>query len=77
MLAQRDAPPTILQVCDRIGASPRKLEYCFRSVLGIAPAKYMRAARLNGVRRELRRIHGPAHDRRSQIWYGIRGRPVS
>lgn len=53
MLAQRDAPMTILQVCDRLGASPRKLEYCFRDVLGISPAKYMRAARLNGVRREL------------------------
>lgn len=58
MLAQPDTPLTILQVCDRIGASPRKLEYCFRSVLGIAPAKYMRAARLNGVRRELRRPGG-------------------
>lgn len=53
MLAQRDTPMTILQVCDRLGASPRKLEYCFRDVLGISPAKYMRAARLNGVRREL------------------------
>lgn len=53
MLAQRDVPMTILQVCDRLGASPRKLEYCFRDVLGISPAKYMRAARLNGVRREL------------------------
>ncbi|HUG21046.1 MAG TPA: helix-turn-helix domain-containing protein [Albitalea sp.] len=62
MLAQRDAPLTILQVCDRIGASPRKLEYCFRSVLGIAPAKYMRAARLNGVRRELRRGGGAVQD---------------
>lgn len=62
MLAQRDAPMTILQVCDRIGASPRKLEYCFRSVLGIAPAKYMRAARLNGVRRELRQGGGAVQD---------------
>lgn len=55
MLAEPDVPMSILQVCNRIGASPRKLEYCFRSVLGIAPAKYMRTARLNGVRRELRR----------------------
>jgi AraC family transcriptional regulator, ethanolamine operon transcriptional activator len=62
VLAQRDVPMTILQVCDRIGASPRKLEYCFRSVLGIAPAKYMRAARLNGVRRELRRGGGAVQD---------------
>lgn len=62
MLSQRDVPMTILQVCDRIGASPRKLEYCFSSVLGIAPAKYMRAARLNGVRRELRRGGGAVQD---------------
>ncbi|KQV90483.1 helix-turn-helix domain-containing protein [Rhizobacter sp. Root1221] len=62
MLAQPDVPMTILQVCDRIGASPRKLEYCFHSVLGIAPAKYMRAARLNGVRRELRRGGGAVQD---------------
>lgn len=62
MLSQRDEPLTILQVCDRIGASPRKLEYCFRSVLGVAPAKYMRAARLNGVRRELRSGGGAVQD---------------
>lgn len=51
-------PLSILQVCDFVGASPSKLEYCFRSVLGIAPAKYMRAMRLNGVKRELRRGQG-------------------
>lgn len=55
MLSRPEEPMTILQVCDRIGASPRKLEYCFRQVLGTTPAKYLRAARLNGVRRELRR----------------------
>lgn len=62
MLSQRDAPLTILQVCDRIGASPRKLEYCFNSVLGVSPAKYMRAARLNGVRRELRQCSAAVQD---------------
>lgn len=58
MLSQPEAPMTILQVCDRIGTSPRKLEYCFRSVLGISPAKYLRASRLDGVRRQLRRGEG-------------------
>lgn len=57
MHAQPAEPLSILQVCERVGASPSKLEYCFRSVLGIAPAKYMRAIRLNGVRRELRQAH--------------------
>lgn len=48
-------PLSILQVCEQVGASPSKLEACFRSVLGIAPSKYLRATRLNGARRELRR----------------------
>ena len=60
MLASPDAPLSILEVCRRIGASPRKLEYCFRSVLGIAPARYLRAARLNVLRRELLRQPGAA-----------------
>lgn len=60
MLSRPEEPMTVLQVCDRIGASPRKLEYCFRHVLGISPARYLRAARLNGVRRELRRQPGVA-----------------
>jgi AraC family ethanolamine operon transcriptional activator len=54
MRSRQDAPLSILQVCERVGASPSKLEHCFRSVLGISPAKYLRASRLNGVRRELR-----------------------
>lgn len=55
VLGQPDHPPTLLKVCSDVGASPRKLDYCFRDVLGISPAKYLRAVRLNGVRRELRR----------------------
>jgi AraC family ethanolamine operon transcriptional activator len=60
MLSSPDEPPSILEVCRRIGASPRKLEYCFRSVLGITPARYLRAARLNALRRELLRQPGAA-----------------
>jgi AraC family transcriptional regulator, ethanolamine operon transcriptional activator len=54
MLAQPDEPMSILQLCGLIGASPSKLEYCFRDILGISPAKYLRAVRLNGVRRDLK-----------------------
>lgn len=54
VLARRHDPPTVLQVCTEIGASPRKLDYCFRDVLGVSPSKYLRAVRLNGVRRELK-----------------------
>lgn len=55
VMAQPEEPPTLLALCREIGASPRKLEYCFRDVLGISPHKYLRAVRLNGVRRELKR----------------------
>ncbi|MCG3189688.1 MAG: HTH-type transcriptional activator RhaR [Burkholderiaceae bacterium] len=60
MLASPEAPLSILEVCRRIGVSPRKLEYCFRDVLGIAPARYLRAARLGALRRELLRQPGAA-----------------
>jgi len=50
---QADDPPTVLQVCAAIGASPRKLAYCFRDVLGTTPVRYQRTLRLNGARREL------------------------
>jgi AraC family ethanolamine operon transcriptional activator len=53
MLAGADEPPTLLSVCREVGASRRKLNYCFQDVLGTSPVKYLRAVRLNGVRREL------------------------
>ncbi|HSV36697.1 helix-turn-helix domain-containing protein [Ramlibacter sp. WS9] len=55
MLSQPDQPMSGLQLCKQVGASPRKLEYCFRDVLGTSPAKYLRTVRLNGVRRDLKR----------------------
>lgn len=59
MLADPDAPPTLLEVCNRVGASPRKLGYCFQDVLGLSPARYVKAVRLNAVRRELRSVSAP------------------
>jgi AraC family ethanolamine operon transcriptional activator len=38
-----------------VGASPRKLAYCFQDILGVSPARYIKAIRLNAVRRELAR----------------------
>lgn len=55
MLVQPDQPMSILQLCSQIGASPRKLEYCFQDILGTSPVKYLRTVRLNGVRRDLKR----------------------
>lgn len=54
MMANPDEPPSILAVCSRVGASRRKLNYCFQDVLGTSPTQYLRALRLNGVRRGLR-----------------------
>ena len=60
MLANPDEPPSILAVCSRVGASRRKLNYCFQDVLGTSPTQYLRALRLNGVRRGLREAGGGA-----------------
>lgn len=54
MLSRPDEPLSMLEVCRRVGASRRKLNYCFQEALGVSPLKYLRAVRLNGVRRELR-----------------------
>ncbi|MGC6371890.1 helix-turn-helix domain-containing protein [Pseudomonas sp. K2I15] len=53
-LAHIDEPLSILDLCNHIGASRRKLQYCFQETLGINPVAYLRALRLNAVRRELR-----------------------
>jgi len=62
MLAQPDEPLSMLEVCRRVGASRRKLNYCFQDVLGSSPVRYLRAVRLNGVRRELRAGGGAVQD---------------
>ncbi|WP_396433520.1 helix-turn-helix domain-containing protein [Limnohabitans sp.] len=54
MLGHADEPLSILQVCSRLGTSRRKLNYGFQDVLGTTPVKYLRALRLNHVRRALR-----------------------
>lgn len=55
ILAQPDDPPSLVEVCHRVGASPRKLGYCFQDVVGLSPARYLKVVRLNAVRRELNR----------------------
>jgi AraC family ethanolamine operon transcriptional activator len=59
MLARHDRPLSVLDICKAVGASPRKLGYCFQEVLGTSPMHYWRATRLNRVRRELRRCGDP------------------
>ena len=54
MLSRQDEPLSVLEVCSRVGASRRKLNYCFQEVLGTSPTQYLRAIRLNGAQRELK-----------------------
>lgn len=54
-LTHLDQPFTLLDLCNNIGASRRKLQYCFQEALGLNPLAYLRAVRLNAVRRELLR----------------------
>jgi AraC family ethanolamine operon transcriptional activator len=60
LLSRADDPPTLAEVCHRVGASPRKLAYCFQDILGVSPARYVKAIRLNAVRRELARAQRSA-----------------
>ncbi|WP_426117224.1 helix-turn-helix domain-containing protein [Pseudomonas sp. DSP3-2-2] len=53
-MSHLDEPFSILDLCNSIGASRRKLQYCFQNALGINAVAYLRALRLNSVRRELR-----------------------
>ncbi|WP_434989723.1 helix-turn-helix domain-containing protein [Xanthomonas melonis] len=52
-LAHAEHAPTILELCRHVGASRRKLQYCFQNSIGITPVAYLRALRLNQVRRAL------------------------
>lgn len=52
-LSHMGEPFSILDICNGIGVSRRKLQYCFQECLGINPVAYLRALRLNAVRREL------------------------
>jgi len=56
--AHPDQPPSILELCNRVGASRRKLQYCFQETLGINPVAYLRTLRLNAAHRALRRGAG-------------------
>jgi AraC family ethanolamine operon transcriptional activator len=53
VLANRDRAINVPELCERLHVSRRTLQYCFQDVLGMAPATYLRAIRLNGARRDL------------------------
>lgn len=45
---------TIADLCSTLNVSRRTIQYCFQEVLNTNPVQYLRAVRLNSVRRELR-----------------------
>ncbi|MCZ7560059.1 MAG: helix-turn-helix domain-containing protein [Burkholderiaceae bacterium] len=49
-----EEPLTIEDLCRELGVSRRTLQYSFREVLRVNPVSYLRALRLNGVRRALK-----------------------
>lgn len=47
---------TIAELCLKIGVSRRRLQYSFQETLDTSPIQYLRAIRLDRVRRELKKI---------------------
>ncbi len=59
MRTRIDEPLSIGDLCSALGVSRRTLQYCFEEVLQINPVSYLKALRLNGVRKELRQSTRP------------------
>ncbi|SDH24526.1 helix-turn-helix domain-containing protein [Paraburkholderia phenazinium] len=53
ILANRNRPVSVPELCRQFHVSRRTLQYCFKETLGMTPMSYLRAIRLNGVRRDL------------------------
>jgi AraC family ethanolamine operon transcriptional activator len=61
-----NTPVTMTELCELTHVSRRTLQYSFESILGISPLKFLRTARLNNVRRDLkRRGHDQEADKHS------------
>lgn len=58
VLAHREDPVTVADLCAALDVSRRTLQYSFQAVLNVNPAAYLRAIRLNGTRRALRAACG-------------------
>lgn len=53
VLSNLNTPPSIIELCNVIGTSRRKLQYCFQDTLGINPVTFLRLVRLNAAHRDL------------------------
>ncbi|MFM2119353.1 MAG: hypothetical protein RL722_821, partial [Pseudomonadota bacterium] len=54
MADHAEEPINVPELCEAIHVSRRTLQYAFHDVLQMSPVTYLRALRLNGVRRDLR-----------------------
>ncbi|OWY40282.1 ethanolamine utilization protein EutR [Xenophilus sp. AP218F] len=52
-MSQPDVPLVVADLCLHLNVSRRTLQNIFRSTLGLCPLSYLKAIRLNAVRREL------------------------
>ncbi|BAL25329.1 helix-turn-helix domain-containing protein [Azoarcus sp. KH32C] len=52
-----DEPITVADLCTELQVSRRTLQYSFQDILNLNPVSFLRAMRLNGVRRELKRAN--------------------
>lgn len=52
--AAETCPLSIAELCGQLGVSRRTIQYAFQHALNLNPVAYLRAVRLNHVRRELR-----------------------
>lgn len=58
MEAHIEEPISIVDLCIKLGVSRRTLQYTFEDMTNINPVRYLRALRLNAVRRELMHARG-------------------
>jgi AraC family ethanolamine operon transcriptional activator len=58
--ASADIAPTVQDICLASGVSYRTLNYAFLDRFGVTPKQYLQAIRLDGVRKDLRKL-GPHH----------------
>lgn len=61
ILAHREEPVTVADLCAVLNVSRRTLQYSFQAVLNVNPVAYLRAIRLNGTRRALRAAADDPH----------------
>jgi len=75
MQEHADAPISVPDLCEALHVSRRTLQYSFQDVLQMSPVTYLRALRLNGVRRDLKRAgEEPVADRAARwgFWHQSR-----